>query len=205
MNLDKGDLEEDPGDSGYKCPLCLMILSSKASYARHVNFTCKKKKQGSDILTTKRVSPVPATQVQVDKELDGLLANVPSPYTRWRLAQVLGVTQQETYPVLWHYSFPGSRTSMVSSYCPTSDPSDVMFNILSDARTNYDIEKIVMQNSVEVIGPDGTKVNVSKWLKPLGEGEVRSNRPQINVEEIEDKLVYSLIVKKTFEKSDLEE
>ena len=77
MNLDKGDLEEDPGDSGYKCPLCLMILSSKASYARHVNFTCKKKKQGSDILTTKRVSPVPATQVQVDKELDGLLANVP--------------------------------------------------------------------------------------------------------------------------------
>jgi hypothetical protein len=35
MNRDKADLEEDPGDSGYKCPLCLMILSSKASYARH--------------------------------------------------------------------------------------------------------------------------------------------------------------------------
>ena len=28
---------------------------------------------------------------------------------------------------------------------------------------------------------------MSKWLKPLGEGEVRSNRPRINVEEIEDK------------------
>ena len=118
---------------------------------------------------------------------------------------MLGVTQQETYPVLWHYSFPGSRTSMVSSCCSTSDPSDVMFNILSDARTNYDIDKIEMQNSVEVIGPDGTKVNVSKWLKPLGEGEVRSNRPRINVEEIEDKLENSLIGNKTFEKSDLEE
>ena len=46
---------------------------------------------------------------------------------------------------------------------------------------------------------------MSKWLKPLGEGEVRSNRPRINVEEIEDKLVYSLIVNTTFEKSDLEE
>ena len=45
---------------------------------------------------------------------------------------------------------------------------------------------------VSKLHPNGSKVNVSKWLMPLNSGMVRSNRPKIVVEDTDDSFIYSL-------------
>ena len=51
-----------------------------------------------------------------------------------------------------------------------------------------------MPKDLEIIGPEGDKINVSKWLKPLNQEKDRSDRPKITVDELEDEIIYSLPV-----------
>ena len=44
---------------------------------------------------------------------------------------------------------------------------------------------------------------MSKWLKPGNEMQVRSNRPEIVVEETEDSLIYSLCGDRSVEQSEI--
>ena len=189
-------LEKDDNEEEFKCPHCYKICTKKRSLDRHVSNACKALKgQDFTLPPCRRVLPVPvpvATELRVDKELDGLLANVTSEYTRWRLAQVLGVTQQNTYPILYNYHFPCSRSSFLSLSCPTSDPQNVMVNVLMDAKINFDIEQVSIPKHVVVIGPHGSKIDATKWIKPVCSGQERSDRPNIIVEENEVNYTLSL-------------
>ena len=62
---------------------------------------------------------------------------------RWRLAQVLDVSQQSTYSILFHYRFPGIKTSPLSSIyiCSTNNPCIVLENVLEDAWKSFRVEK----------------------------------------------------------------
>ena len=201
MHQDEDDAPDisDRKDDKIKffCPKCQKKFSQKKNQVRHTDFYCKKELGGQDdlTLTSPRVSPVPqvpVTELKVDQECDGLLANVEGDYSRWRLSQVLGVTQHSTYPILFNYRVPGANTSCLSTCCPTTDPQSVMLSVLLDARANHDVEQIAMPKNVVVIHPNGSKVNVSKWLMPLNSGMERSNRPKIVVEDTDDSFIYSL-------------
>ena len=75
-------LEKDEEEEEFKCPHCYKIFTKKRSLDRHVSNTCKALK-GHDFTLppSRRVLPEPVpvvTELRVDKELDGLLANVTS-------------------------------------------------------------------------------------------------------------------------------
>ena len=118
------------------------------------------------MIASPRKSPVPEILLKVDEELNSLLDNVESDYARWRLAQIMGVTQKTTHPIQFNYHFPGSKASFLHNCCPTSDPHIAMFNVLIDAKTNHDIEHISMPKKLVVIDRNGSKVDASKWLAP---------------------------------------
>ena len=142
---------------------------------------------------------VPVVVVRPDQELNDLLGTVESDYVRWRLAKELGVAQQSTYPVLFNFRFPGSKNSTISSVCATSEPNTVMYNVLTDARINFQIDRIVMPKNVRLIDHDGAKVDISKFLTPVNnriDGRAdRSYRPIIDVEVTNDSLIYRLVSK----------
>ena len=138
---------------------------------------------------SRRVLP---EKVKVDKEIDGLLSSINCQYVKWRLAQKLGVTSKSTFPILFNYRFPGSTTSELSSLCPTRNSYEVLCSILIDARANHQVNQIAMSKAILIVKPDGSEVDVSKWLKPLNDREERSNRPKIIVVETETHLLFSL-------------
>ena len=191
--------EGGEGDE-FKCPHCYKEYTTKKSLDRHLNYWCKKLSRQDVDLASSRVPPRcqnHVAEVTIDQEVDDLLATVEHPYARWRLAQKLSVCQQSSYPILFNYRFKGSKSSPLSSVCPTSDSCNVMQNVLIDAKNNFEVNKISMPKLVRVMDPDGSKVDVSKWLKPVNnridEDRVnRSDRPTIDVEETEDSFIYSL-------------
>ena len=162
---DRGD-----GDHQVVCPFCQKKFKHKKSLVKHLDYRCKSL-PAIDILTAeRRVPPVPPTRLKVDPELDDLLSTVDSNYVRWRLAQVMGVCQQSSFPVLFNYRFPGSKTSRVPALCPTSNPYSVLCNILLDARENYQVEEIAMSKGMVIVNSDGTEFEVRRHLKPLNNG-----------------------------------
>ena len=184
-----------------QCPNCQKSFSQRRSLLRHINNSCKKHPPDpGPHASGPRLPPralVKAAELHCDEELNSLLAAIDSDYVRWRLAQKLGIAQQSSYPILFNCRFPGSKTSSLSLICPTSDPSTVMYNVLTDAKKNFQVDKITMPKNVTIIDPDGSHIEVSKWLKPVNNrGGNRLHRPDrhiIDVEESDDSLVYSLV------------
>ena len=189
---DSGNPEPDSSPA-FQCPDCLQTFKRKHSLERHISYTCKKIPQ-PDILSSPRV-PIPpkvcVSKLTVDAELDTLLATVDSDYARWRLSQVLGVPQSTTFPILFCYRFNNSKLSALSNVCPTSDPYTTLYNVLIDAKLNFQVEQISIDKNVTIVHSDGSEENVSKWLKPTRVNP-RTNRPVFNVEETEATLIYSL-------------
>ena len=189
-------MEEDPAeDSGFtesnevlKCPICGQEFKQKRTLKRHTQYRCKGLTP-PEILDSPRIAP--STKVTHNPELNDLLATVGSHYTRWRLSQVLGVTQTQTFPILFKYQFRGSRASVVSKCCPTSDPYVTMYDVLVDALDNHDVEKIEMPKKVVVVD-DEIETDVSKFLLPTREVS-RSNRPLFKTEETATSYIYSLL------------
>ena len=137
----------------FQCPRCNKTFKRKSSLARHLEYTCKEL-PGEVVLTSPRVPTVAAptsVEIGVDEELDNLLGTIESDYARWRLSLALRVSQKSTFPVLFSFRFPGAKDSPLSSLCPTSDPNTVMYNVLTDARINFQIEKIVMPKVVTMV------------------------------------------------------
>ena len=100
--------------SEFVCIQCNKSFTTSRALERHKSFTCKGQVKVCEELLVPRVQVPPDPELELvhyDDELDGLLASVGSDYTRWRLSQVLKVTQRDTYPVLWNYKYPGSRSS----------------------------------------------------------------------------------------------
>jgi hypothetical protein len=186
------DADQETDGPGFKCPNCHQQFKHKRSLSKHLNNNSCKHIPGPEILDTPRRAPKASpVKVKVDLEVDGLLATINSPYVTWRLAQRLGVTQQFTYPILFNYRFPGSKTSGLCSICPTRDPYDVLCNVLIDARSSRQVNQIAMNKNVVIVDTDGSEVDVSKWLRPLNDREERSNRPKIVIEETESDLLFS--------------
>ena len=114
------------------------------------------------------------------------------------MCQVLSVSQQETYPILFNYRFPGSKSSLLSTLCPTgaptgslSNPHTILYNVLIDGKMNHQVNQVEMPKNIVMVEPDGSEVNVSRWLKPLNDRVGRSNRPIFDVVETETSLIYS--------------
>ena len=69
----------------------------------------------------------------------------------------------------------------------------------TDAKINYNVDKIVMPKNVMMIQLDGVKVDITKWMVPVNnrtdekQGD-RSDRPSFDVEETIDSYVYRLEV-----------
>ena len=189
---DSGNPEPDSSPA-FQCPDCLQTFKTKRSLDRHISFTCKKLPQ-PDILTSPRVPLSPevcASRLTVNSELDTLLASVDSDYARWRLSQVLGVPQSTTFPILFCYRFNNSKSSALSHVCPTSDPYTTLYNVLIDAKLNFQVEQISIDKNVIIVHQDGSEENVSKWLKPTRLNP-RTDRLVFHVEETEFSLLYSL-------------
>ena len=190
--------ENDQDESKFQCPYCKEMFKHKKSLDRHVTWNCKQKEPPDpDIQTPSRRNQklVPeVTELKVDKEIEGLLANINSDYTRWRLAQIMGVTQRSTYPILHNHHYPGSKSSFLTSCCPTREPDKVMVDVLNDAYETFNIKSVTMPKNIVVIDPnDGSKVDATKFIKPVYIGQyARSNRPKIQVEETEEHYVFSL-------------
>ena len=160
------DEDAEPKAVTFECPYCHQKFKHRQSHVRHVTSICKKL-PGAEAVTGPRVPAkvsVPVVEVRLDQELNDLLGTVESDYVRWRLAKELGVAQQSTYPVLFNFRFPGSKNSTISSVCATSEPNTVMYNVLTDARINFQIDRIVMPKNVRLIDHDGAQVDISKFL-----------------------------------------
>ena len=195
-------MEEDPTEDcgftksnaeAYKCPNCDLEFKQEKNLNRHVLYRCKALTP-PQIPDSPRIPPRPplaVTKVTHNHELDVLLATIGSPYARWRLSQVLGVTQIQTYPILFKYQYRGSRSSSVSKCCPTSDPYVTMYDVLVDARDNHNVDSIEMPKSVVVIDEE-SETDVSKFLLPTREVS-RSNRPMFRTEETATTYIYSLV------------
>ena len=192
-------MEEDPtedsgftesNDEAFKCPQCDQVFKQKRTLTRHILYRCKVL-DPSKVLDSPRIAPLANTKVTHKHELNDLLATVGSHYARWRLSQVLGVTQTQTYPILFKYQFRGSRASVVSKCGPTSDPYVTMYDVLVDALDNHDVEKIEMPKKVVVVD-DEIETDVSKFLLPTREVS-RSNRPLFKTEETATSYIYSLL------------
>ena len=181
-------------DSGftevYKCPNCDRKFKEERTLKRHVLYRCKALTP-PQILDSPRIAPLAVTKVTHNNELDDRLATIGSQYARWRLSQVLGVTQTQTYPILFKYQYRGSRSSVVSKCCPTSDPYVTMYDVLVDARDNHNVDSIEMPKSVVVIDEE-SETDVSSFLLPTREVS-RSNRPMFKTEETATSYVYSLV------------
>ena len=190
--------QEDVCDGGLlNCPKCSMPFKHKRSLAHHIDYRCKADKLNNILTETRRPSKIPATEIRVDSEADHLLDTVDSPYAQWRLSQLLGVTQRYRYPIVFHHNYPGSKSSMLSMHCPTTDPVNIMVGILVDAKNNFDIEEITMPSNAVVIGPNGVTTDISKGLLPSNFGVLRSNRPKIVTEERNGNIVYRLGAKES--------
>ena len=67
----------------------------------------------------------------------------------------------------------------------------------TDAKINYNVDKIVMLKNVMMIQLDGSKVDITKWMVPVNnrtdekQGD-RFGRPSFHVEETIDSYVYRL-------------
>ena len=173
----------------FECPKCGKVFQHQKGYKRHLAYTCPLR-DTPVILDSPRVTRVPVTKVTYDKELDSILASVEHPYARWRLAKAAGVTQCDTFPILFKYDFKGSKSSKVSRCCPTSTPYDVMSDVLVDAKNNFQVEKIEMPKRIVIVDGD-SEFEVSKYLLPTRQ-EARTNRPIFNVIETDTSLTYSL-------------
>ena len=212
-------LQDTSEDSDlWQCPNCHKSFLHEKSLLRHLDYTCKEIPK-PEILSSPRVRPlppvppeppvpsvpeVPGYQVTANEELNSLLATIDSDYVKWRLAQVLGVAQADTYPILFCYRFKGSKSTALSSLCPTTNPYTVLYNVLIDARSNHQVEQVSMPKNTVVVQADGREVNVTKWLKPT-RINARSNRPVFRVEETESSFIYSLEeVEPDFEESGLD-
>ena len=145
-----------------------------------------------EILVSPRKVPLVTTQLTHNKEVDSLLGTINSDYVKFRLAQLLGVTQSETHPILFNYKWKGSRDSLVSNCCHTSDPYKAMYNVLIDARNNYNVDSIEMPKKIVIVDSDSeTEIEVSKYLLPTRQN-ARSNRPVFETEEKTATYVYRL-------------
>ena len=199
-------ISEDSQDSGYpepeieqdaefECPACHKKFTEKRTLERHVNFRCKQisasDSESNSGLRVSSLSPVIVTKLTHNEEIDNLLSTIDSDYVKFRLAQLLGVTQTETQPILFGYKFPGSRTSAVTSLCPTIDPYISLYNVLIDGRNNHQVNEITMPKNLVIKHEDGEE-NVSKWLNPT-RINARSNRPVFKVDETETSFIYSLV------------
>ena len=190
---DDGQLQE-ANDTEWQCPSCQETFKQKRSLVKHISFICKKQ-LSPEILTSARVTPpIPptVTKVNVDKEANDLLAAIDSDYVKFRLAQRLGVTQEDSFPILYHFRFNGSKASSLCSICPTSEPYNVLYNVLIDARINYQVDTVSMPKNLVIVQPDGSEVDVSQWLRPSNDRSERSNRPIFDVQETESCLLFSL-------------
>ena len=192
------DAQQEPGDQQHllQCPHCHKRFTQKKGLLKHINFHCKFKvlPASQDILPSPRRVTTPPVKLRHDKELDGLLATISSPYVRWRLAKEMCVVQQTAYPILFNYRFPGSKSSELSSLCPTSDPYLALYKILRDGKMNYQVEEISVSKDLVIVTASGKEINVSQHLKPLNDREERSNRPKVKVEENETHLLFSITV-----------
>ena len=186
---DSGILEPDTSPA-FQCPDCLKIFTRKSSLNRHMNSACTEILK-PEIFTSPRIILPCVSKLTVNPELETLLSTVQSDYARWRLSQVLGVPQSTSFPVLFSYRFNNSRSSVLSSICPTSDPYTTLYNILIDAKQNYEVYEISIDKNLVVVHSDGSEQNVSKWLKPTRLNP-RSNRPIFKVEETASSLIYRL-------------
>ena len=101
------------------------------------------------------------------------------------------ITQCTTFPVLFCYRFKKSRNSALASLCPTSDPYTTLYNILIDAKQNFQVNQISIDKNVVVVHSDGSEEDVSKWLKPSRENN-RTDRPAFKVTETDEQLFISL-------------
>ena len=189
--LQEDDPDGYPENSGFECPKCHQSFSRKSSLDRHLSYRCSMPAE-TTFPPPRRAPQVPPEKVKVDKEVDGLLASINCQYVKWRLAQKLGVTNLSTFPILFNYRFKGSKTSELSSLCPTRNSYEVLCSILIDARANHEVNQIAISKAIVIEKQDGSEVDVSQWLKPLNDREERSNRPNINVEETETHLLFSL-------------
>ena len=58
---------------------------------------------------------------------------------------------------------------------------------------NHQVNQVEMPKNIVMVEPDGSEVNVSRWLKPLNDRVGRSNRPIFDVVETETSLIYSFV------------
>ena len=180
-----------------ECPQCGMVFKHQRSLNYHINYRCSKNQpEGKDVLATRtrrgKPSAPPSVKVQVDGEADDLLSKVDSAYSKWRLAQRLGVCQHSVYPILFKYHYPGSKASRLAEICPTSNPYNILTKVLLDARDNYKVEQVAMDKNMVIVDTDGEEFDVSKYLRPLNDREERSNRMKINIQETETNFLFSL-------------
>ena len=172
-----------------KCDKCGKVFNHLKGLKHHVLYTCKAI-PGPVIINEPRIRPnqLVAIRLTVNPELDSLLSTIDSDYVRWRLSLAAKVTQSDTFPVLFKYK----RRGFVSKCCPVSDPYKAMYNVLVDARNNYQVDKIEMPKKLVVVDSDGeTEMDVSEFLLPSRQHS-RSNRPMFHVEESPTSIIYSL-------------
>ena len=189
------------GDSGisvsitdtkyHTCPKCQRTFKNLKHLKYHIEYSCPAL-SAPDILVSPRRAPLSATKLTHNREVDSLLGTINSDYVKFRLAQLFGVTQSETHPILFNYKWKGSRDSLVSKCCPTSDPYVAMYNVLIDAKNNYNVDSIEMPKKIVIVDSDSeTEFEVSKYLVPTRQN-ARSNRPDFETEEKTATYVYRL-------------
>ena len=135
--------EDDPEEPSFECPYCHCSFKHERSLKKHITWTCKKvPSEGVD--PAPRRPAVAPIKVKVDKEVEKeveMLATV-GIYARFRLSQLLGVTNKSTYPILSDYRFPGSSSSEIAALCPTKSTFDALIDILIDARDNHNVHRL---------------------------------------------------------------
>ena len=183
-------------DQSLQCQSCHQSFTTLPNLNRHISFRCKSKQSPtSEEVGSRRPKKTKEKKViKVDKELNDLLDTINSEYVKWRLAQVIGVTQRSVYPLLFHHSYPGSRASFLASVCPTENTCEKLFEILKDA-ANFKVDKLRISKNCVVVDCDGKEHIVDKYLTPSNsatEDRDRADRKRFIVEETEDEFVLSL-------------
>ena len=191
------NLKEDSGFSNsvseppiLKCEKCGKVFKHVKGYKHHITYTCKFL-SGPEIMNEPRIgqSQLDTIKLTCNQELDRLLSTLDSDYVRWRLSLAAKVTQSDTFPILFKYQ----RRGFVSMCCPVSDPYKVMYNVLIDAKNNYQVDKIEMPKKLVIIDSNvDTEVDVSEFLLPSRQHS-RSNRPMFHVEESPTSIIYCLL------------
>merc|ERR1711971_977327 len=142
------------------CPHCRKTFSSLSARNKHLwKNVCHNSVSRTPVSSRNPPPPALPPAILLKEDHEGLLMGHNCPYSKYRISQLLNITNTEVYPLLSHCTIPGGI-----NVCPTTDTDRVRLKVLLAAK-NHRVNQISVPKTVPV-SSGGRILDISAYLKP---------------------------------------